>query len=85
LVEFIILDEVRIQSVEALGTDAMGELGVRVISHIDFDLGPVAVVVADLFAGGADGQQPAQGLDFGERVLKFRDESLSLLPPVCVQ
>ena len=61
----------------ALGTDPVAEIGLRVVTNIGLDLVPVALVVADLLAAGADGDQPAEQLDPGERIAEFLDELLA--------
>src|SRR4029434_5425435 len=47
---------------DAVGADAVAEVGLRVVVDVDLDLALVAVVVADLLAPGADGQEAAQHL-----------------------
>jgi len=44
----------------------VGELGFGVVSYVRFQVVPVALVVADLFAARADGQKSAQGLHVGQ-------------------
>ena len=43
---------------------------------VDLNLPPIALVVTDLLAAGADGQQTAQGLDLGQGVFQFGDQEL---------
>lgn len=57
----------------------MAEVRVRVLADVCLDLVPVAIVVADLLAVSADGQQAAQGLDLRQRVLEVMDKLLALL------
>ena len=47
-------DAIRIVCLHALGTDAVREIGVRPISHIDLNGHPNTVVVADFLAMGTD-------------------------------
>ena len=43
--------DIRIDCLSALRTDAVAELGIRMVADIGFDLFPVALVVAYLLAG----------------------------------
>src|ERR1039457_993095 len=47
---------------EAVGANAVREIGLRVLAKIGLDLAPVALVVANPLAPGANGQQPVQRL-----------------------
>jgi len=47
--------------------------------QIRFQRVPLAFVVADFFAGGANGQQPAQNFNVIERGLEFQDQPLPFL------
>ena len=56
----------------------MAESGRAVGFDVGFDLVPVALIVADTLAGGADGQQAAQGFDFVQGALEFPNKLLPL-------
>jgi len=56
-----------IQLVQAFGTDTVRKLRVGMVPDIGFDTFPIAMVIADVFAGGADGQQAAERLDGRQR------------------
>src|SRR2546425_10085813 len=66
----------------ALRADAVGELCLGVPLDVALDLLPVVLVVAHLFAVGADRQEPLEQLHAGERVLErfypVGDERLGL-------
>ena len=66
--------QVRVQLLDAIRADAVGEGGIGVFLDVALHLAPIALVVADFFATGADGQQPAQGLHAGEGFLQVQDE-----------
>src|SRR2546422_8991916 len=68
-----------IELLHTFRADAMRELSLRTVPNVDLDLAPVALVVADLLAGGADRDQPAQGLDVREGLLQLIDHPLALL------
>ena len=68
-----------VELVGALRTQAVAEFGLGMRTDVGLDLVPVALVVADFLAGHADGQQPAEDLDFREGVFAFRDELLAFL------
>ena len=53
----------RIQPLDAIGTNAVSKIGIRMGADIGFDLLPIPLIVANFFAGGANGQQAAEGLD----------------------
>jgi len=50
-------------SLQTFRADAVGEHGFGMRGNVGFHLPPVALVVADAFAGGADGQQAGQQFD----------------------
>ena len=52
----------------AFGTDAVRDLGIGIRRDVFFYLVPIAAVVADLFAPGADGQQTLQRLDLAREL-----------------
>jgi hypothetical protein len=52
-----------IQASYVVGAESVGELGIGMLAEIGLDGVPVSLVIADLFAAGADRQQPLQGLD----------------------
>src|SRR5262245_20621112 len=56
----------------------MGELGVAMHLNVVFHALPVAVVIADLFAPGADREKTSQSPHAGQRLLQLRDELLAL-------
>jgi len=49
----------------------VAELRIGSILNILFDLLPIALIIADLFTAGADGQKPPKGFDFRQGLLKF--------------
>ena len=51
----------------------MGKACFRMRTYVGFDLTPVALVIADSFAAGANWHDAAQRLDVGERLLEFVD------------
>lgn len=54
----------------------MGEIGFGMLGDVVFDRLPAAVLfVADPFAGGADGEQPAEGFDLLKGFLQSLDEN----------
>jgi hypothetical protein len=57
---------------EAGVTNTMGKSRLAVFLDVNLNLFPVAAVIANLFAVGANWQQPAQGLDFLQGCLQFR-------------
>src|SRR5437899_13081251 len=57
----------------------MGKLGVAMVTDILFNLLPISVVVANLFTGSTNKQQPAQSFNMGEGISQIRNESLALL------
>src|SRR5690348_3523917 len=57
------------QLLVAVGADAVGELRVGARGQVRFDLAPVAAVVADLLAPGADRKQARQDLELADRLL----------------
>src|SRR5208282_3320641 len=60
----------------ALRAVAVRESGVGVLLDLALHLAPVALVVADFLAGGADGQQAAQGLDLRQGLLQLGNQLL---------
>src|ERR1051326_3715416 len=67
-----------IQLAYALRADAVAEIGLRVAADVRFQLMPVSLVVANLFAGRADGQQSAELLHLGQGGPKLPDQLLAL-------
>ena len=61
----MMIGKLRVELGSTFGADAVREINVLVLLEINFQLLPVAVVVADFFARGADRQEAAQG--FGVR------------------
>lgn len=72
------------------GAKAVGEFGVGVLVNVNLNLLPEAGVVPDAFAMGADGEDAAEGLDFGEGLFEAQagfdfvgeGEKLAALPAV---
>src|SRR5204862_1974501 len=71
--------ELRRQSLEAGGTDAVAELRIGMLRHVAFHLLPVLIVAANPFAVAADRQQTAQLLDVRQRRLQLGDAVSELL------
>jgi hypothetical protein len=46
----------------AIRAYSVAEIGVRVLLQISFHMLPVALVIADLFAATADGEEAVEGL-----------------------
>src|SRR2546427_4541767 len=69
----------RIQLLPAFRANPMGKLGVGMVTDILFNLLPISVVVANLFTGGTNRQQPSQSFNMGEGISQLRNESLALL------
>src|SRR5436309_8632928 len=63
-----------IKALETFRANAMSKISIRMFLDISLDLLPIPVIIPDLFAGGANGQQTAEGLDLLERVLEFLDQ-----------
>ena len=57
----------------------MAELGIGVLADVAFQLGPYFLVVPDLFADRADGQDALQGLDLGQGFLEIGDQLFPFL------
>src|ERR1700722_6556493 len=66
--------ELWIQQLHAIGTDRVRKFRLRMFTHKRLQLLPVAVVVANFFARGANGQQAAQCFDLRERLVQMRDQ-----------
>ena len=49
----------------------MGEISFRMLPDILFQMFPVSLIVADFFAGGADGDETPERFDLGERLAKL--------------
>ena len=77
---FLFLFEFRIQFLHALRADAVAELGIRMGTDIFFHFAPKPLVVADLLAVGADGDDATQCPDFVQGLLEpqviFRESDL---------
>ena len=74
---FIIIKiKIRIKFFSTFRTDTMGELCIGTFAYIFLNLVPVSLVVSYLFAIGTDGNQPAQGFNFGNGSTQF----VSFLP-----
>ncbi len=68
----------RVQPAPAIGTNSVGEVRFAMLSDVNFQIMPEALLVANLAAGGADRQQSAQALDAGQGVLHLGDQALPL-------
>src|ERR1700690_1680186 len=60
----------------ALRAVAVRESGVGMLLNVAFHLAPIAPVVAGFLAGGADGQQAAQGLNLREGLLQLGNQAV---------
>ena len=60
-----------IKLMHALRTNTVGKLGIGMFLYINFHPFPKSLVSANFVATGADGNQPAQGLDIGESLFQF--------------
>ena len=60
------LNIIRVELFGTFRADSMSELRLRMIMDIRFDLIPVALIVPYIFAGGTDGQHPAQCFDLSQ-------------------
>ena len=78
------LVQFRVEPMGAFGADAVGEVGVGMAGDVVLDLLPGAVVFADFFAGGADGQQAAEGFDLLEGFLQLGDQCFPLFGRLCL-
>ncbi len=58
----------------ALGTNAVCERGLRMVGNVGLELVPITLIVADLFASGADGEQAAEGLHVRQSAGKVLDQ-----------
>ena len=74
----ILSSEFGVELFYTIGTNAMTEVGFCVPCDIRFQLIPVATIIADFFARGANRDEAAQGLDVRERGLQVGDELLAL-------
>src|SRR5271165_6698231 len=66
--------------VETLGTfraDAVGEVGLRAVADVTLHRGPVAGLVANILAGGANRQEPGERFDLGKGAGQFLDKTLA--------
>jgi hypothetical protein len=52
----------------------MSELGIGMLGKVGLELIPVAAIVTNFFAGGANGQQAAQTFDVGQGLGKFLNQ-----------
>ena len=57
----------------ATGANSVAEMRLRVFADVAFQLLPVTAVLADLFAVGANGKQPAELFDPREGGLRLAD------------
>src|ERR1041385_1627080 len=64
----------RIEPSDAIGTNAVRELGVRPVMNVNFDLLPISLVVANLFARRTNREQSAQRFHAREGVGQFLDQ-----------
>src|SRR5262245_1248082 len=72
----MLLGQLRIQPVQACWTEAMRKLHCGMLLDISFDGFPSAMVIADVFARGAHGQQAAELLDGCQRSRQVTVEGL---------
>jgi hypothetical protein len=63
--------EIRVEPPDAIRTNAVREIRLRVFAHIGFNLIPISVIVPDLLAGSTDRQEATQHLDFSHGLLQF--------------
>ena len=63
----------------AFGADAVADVDAGVLVEVDVDLLPVALVIADFLAEGAQRQDFSQRPDFRQRFLQPLDEILAFL------
>ena len=68
----------RVELLGAFRTDAVAELGFRMISDIGLELIPVSPVVPDFLARCADGKETAQLSDFGKGFFEIVDKRVTL-------
>src|SRR5688572_29618908 len=77
LMEVASLDGIGLQvfgdPLEAVGADAVTEADVGVFGNVMFDLVPVILVVANLFAISANREQAMELFDVGQRILEFSE------------
>src|SRR5438094_1279238 len=66
------------KSGSTIRTVTMSEACPRVVSDVVFDLAPVAVVVPNLFAGGANREEASQCFDLSQRRVQLADERFAL-------
>src|SRR5512134_301906 len=66
----------RVELLGAVGAEPVGELRFRVRPDVFLDLVPVALVITDLLAGGADRQHALQRLDVVESRLEVLEQVL---------
>src|SRR5262249_61431156 len=71
--------KLRIQPFRAFRTDAVRKLRFGMLPYIGFDVFPIALVVADVFARGADRQKAAELFDGRQRRRQFTVEVLLAL------
>jgi hypothetical protein len=57
----------------------MGDFGLRMFLKERLDLVPIAAIIANSLARGADGQQTPQRLDAGQGAGKFPDQKQAFL------
>ena len=60
---------VGVESRHTVRAHSMGELGERMLLNVGFNMVPISLVIANLFAGRTDRDQPAQGLDVDQGIL----------------
>ena len=66
------LEELRVKFSCAIGAHAMAEIRFGVIPNIDFELIPVAAVIADFLACGADGEKSIEDFDLADSFIDTR-------------
>jgi hypothetical protein len=66
-----LIRQLGIKLIKTAGANAVGKLGLGVITDILFDLTPVSLVIPIFFTGSADGQKPAQNLHLGQSLMQL--------------
>src|SRR3989338_2030779 len=83
---FLLLEgKFRIELLRAVRADAMRKFGFGMLGDVVLNLLPVALVIADFFAGGANRQKTTQGFDLFDCLLILNAELFAgrlQLPPV---
>ena len=75
---FAIVKVFSVESMSAIGADAVGELCVGTSADIGFNLRPIAFVISDLLAARANGQETAERFNLPGRMLELGKQFLAL-------